>query len=75
MKQITTLEELNTAAKNRQSVVFGWGTLSRPMPAAVFLNMAGVTILCRIHLGVYIYEKPKKRAWGPSGFSRKAVKK
>ena len=75
MKQIKTLEDVNTAAKNRQSVVFGCGSFSRPMPAAVFLNMAGITILCRIHLGVYIYEKPKKRAWGTSGFSRKAVKK
>ena len=71
MKQINTLEDLNTAAKNRQSVVFD--TFSRPMPAAVFLNMSGSTILGLINSGVYIYEKPKKFKWGQSGFTRKAV--
>lgn len=73
MKQINTLEDLNTAAKNRKSVVFGCGSFSRPIPAAVFLGMTGRTILGLIHSGVYIYEKPKKIKCGPSWFTRKAV--
>ena len=75
VKQIKTLEDLNTAAKNRQSVISViFDKFSRPMPAAVFLNMSGNTILCRIRMGVYVYEKHKKGACGPSGFSRKEAR-
>lgn len=74
-KQIKTLEELNTAAKNRQAVISViFDKFSRPMPAAVLLNMSGNTILCRIRLGVYVYEKHNKVAWWPSGFSRKEAR-
>ena len=54
--KISTLYQLETAVKNKQSVVVPkshpW---SKPKPAIVLLNQQGVELVKLFELGMYIY--------------------
>ena len=60
-EQIKTLDDLCRAARDRR-VVVGWGPICRPRPAVFVLNMIGSTIWMLIGRGMFIYEKPERKA-------------
>lgn len=57
-ERVTTLERLLELAEEKRAVIGGgFGTESRPRPAAFVINMAGAQILRMFKTGLYVYEK------------------
>lgn len=50
------LDDLIALKHARKSVVWGWGRTHRPIPAAVVLNMTGLTINGAINRGLKVHE-------------------
>lgn len=61
--QVHTLEELESTALAKRSVITG--PFARPIPAAIMISMQGMTILNYIRGGLYLYEKPPSRSVFP----------
>lgn len=62
---ITTLEQLDAAARARRSVVIPSSrSLRGPMPAAFVINMAGPILLRLMRDGMFVYLAAKKRRGG-----------
>ena len=58
--RINTLEQLEDAFEQKRAVVFNIGIRDqRPIPAVVFMNMAGTIIARRLKRGTYIYRRFK----------------
>lgn len=65
-EKIETLRALNVWAQARSSTISDYFVDARPLPAAVVMNMTGVTILKILQKGLYIYNPPAKgrnRQW------------
>lgn len=58
-EQVTTLERIAQLAKERRALISRNGNTR--LPAAVFMQMSGVTILKFINFGLYVYEKGEKQ--------------
>jgi hypothetical protein len=64
MKQITTLDDLRKAARDRKSLYCcEGGVFSRPSPAAWFYNMQAWWVHRWLDRGLYIYKPKPKRSW------------
>lgn len=73
-KQIHTLEELDTARRERRAVISsGVPCFRKPKPAAVVIMQQGITILQTFRYGLYYYEKPKREKKGPRFHKREKV--
>lgn len=60
--QVKTLEDLARLRKERRAVIgLDPSSVTKPLPAAIVLNMPGSVILSRIYFGLYVYEKPKAK--------------
>jgi hypothetical protein len=66
MKRLTTVQEIRTAALNRQSVICPKSNcFCKPVPAAFIINQIGITLARLLDSGMYLYdkEKPHKKGW------------
>lgn len=62
MIKVSTLEDLWKAVEYHKAVVCPDSPcFNKPRPAAVIINLQGTLILRLFQLGMYIYEKKKRR--------------
>ena len=60
LERVRTLSDLVEAASAKKSVVCpGNWAWSKPKPAAVVINLNGITLHRMIEQGIYVYDKPK----------------